>query len=516
MSSSTADPRAKTVLIVDDDEGVNNLLEVLVSGAGFKTITAGTGEQAIEKLALKPDAVLLDLIMPGCGGLGFLKHLKKVPGPLPPVLVFSAYENRHPSVLEAVMDPHVTQFFSKPINQDVLMRALHHCLKTRPLPAEGLAKEASNPSPASSEHGIEGNAFFEGFKPESKVKLIESARMEIVSEATALFSEGDAADCVYLVCRGQVELVKKADGNHSVVLAAVEAGDFFGELGVLDNSGRNVGARTNGAATLAKIPCAAVRKVLETESSEAWTQLLKRTLHYLRVTNERVMAEIVHKEKIQLIGEMASSIIHDFRNPLTSIQLAAHMIVGKYQDEMSVHCCKVIVQQADRMVGMAQELLEFSQGKPKLEMKKMSVGVLFETFKQLNEEYLKEANVLLIIAAAEAEINVDLDRFLRVLQNLVGNAVDAIRGAGDQGGNIFLGARLEGGMVDVQIRDDGPGIPEGIRSQIFQPFFTFGKKHGTGLGMSIAKTLVEAHGGDISFVSEIGKGTTFHIKLPRA
>lgn len=512
MSLGASDPRNKTVLIVDDDEGINNLLDVLVRGAGFKTITARTGEQAIEKLALKPDAVLLDLIMPGCGGLGFLKHLKKISGPIPPVLVFSAYENRHPSVLEAVMDSHVSQFFSKPIKQDVLLRALHHCLQTQPLPAAGDGPETA---PVSA-HGIEENSFFTGFKPESKKKLTDGARMEIVPEGTSLFSEGDAADWVYLVCRGQVELVKKDEENHSVVLAAVEAGDFFGELGVLDNSGRNVGARTSGPATLAKIPCATVRKVLENESSEAWMQLLKRTLHYLRVTNERVMAEIVHKEKVQLIGEMASSIIHDFRNPLTSIQLAAHMIVGKYQDEMSVHCCKVIVQQADRMVGMAQELLEFSHGKPKLEMKKMGVGVLFDTFGQLNEEYLKEAKIVLTLAAVDAEINVDLDRFLRVLQNLVGNAIDAIRGVRESGGNIFLESRLSEGMVDIAVRDDGPGIPEGIRSQIFEAFFTFGKKHGTGLGMSIAKTLVEAHGGKISFETEMGKGTVFHIQLPRA
>lgn len=129
-SLSETDPRGKTVLVVDDDDNIRNLLEVLISSGGFKVITAATGEEAIEKLAAKPDGILLDLIMPGCGGLGVLKHLRKVTGPIPAIIVVTAYEQRHPTVIEAVMDPNVLQCLGKPINHEVLLGALHRYLKT--------------------------------------------------------------------------------------------------------------------------------------------------------------------------------------------------------------------------------------------------------------------------------------------------------------------------------------------------------------------------------------------------
>ncbi len=127
------DPRGKTVLIVDDDENICNLLEVLIATGGFKHIIATTGEEAIRKLAQKPDAILLDLIMPGCGGLGVLKHLRTASQPIPAVIVITAYEQRHPTVIEAIMDPNVLQCLGKPVNHEVLIEALHRYLKTEPL-----------------------------------------------------------------------------------------------------------------------------------------------------------------------------------------------------------------------------------------------------------------------------------------------------------------------------------------------------------------------------------------------
>lgn len=494
----------KTVLIVDDDESIRELLKVVVRRAGFKHLEARTGEEAIGSLTHKPDAILLDLIMPGCGGLGVLRRLKTDSGHSPVVFALTAYDNRHPAVLEAVMDKNVRQMFLKPLDLDAILHALHLQLGTVPAAAKAAAAAST----------IEDNDFFIGFRNDSKTGLIACAQSEELSAGTVLFVEGDPADFLYLVCDGEVELVKDSKDGPSVVLAAVKSGDFFGELGVLGYSGRNVGARAKGRVRLSKIPCAEVRRALGTESPQVWMQLLKRMLGYLRATNERVMSEVVHKGKIQLIGEMAGSIIHDFRNPLAGIQLAARVIMEEHPDApMTNECCQIILQQSDRMVGMAQELLEFSRGRPKLELKKLSVTVLFDTFKQLNEQYLKESSVRLVLEPVDAAMDLDLDRFLRVLQNLVGNSVDAM---GPAGGEIRLGAAVLDRGVEISVADNGPGIPEGIRHRIFEPFFTHGKMEGTGLGMTITKTLVEAHGGEITFSTETGKGTTFRIRLPAA
>lgn len=130
------DPRGKTVLVVDDDESILNLLEVLVGSGGFKVLTAATGEDAIKKLARNPDGIILDLVMPGCGGLGVLEHLRHDPGPKPPIFVISAFQDTNPVLTEATKDPNVTQFLRKPINHPALLAALHKHLKTEPLKAK--------------------------------------------------------------------------------------------------------------------------------------------------------------------------------------------------------------------------------------------------------------------------------------------------------------------------------------------------------------------------------------------
>lgn len=131
--SPAGDPRSKTVLIVDDDEAILQLLDVLVKGAGFKLLKAANGEEAIERLGEKPDAIVMDLVMPGCGGLGVLAYLKVSTEPVPPIIVITAFENRHPTVQKALMDENVLQCLGKPINSDMLIGALHRYLKTEPL-----------------------------------------------------------------------------------------------------------------------------------------------------------------------------------------------------------------------------------------------------------------------------------------------------------------------------------------------------------------------------------------------
>ncbi|MBI3289160.1 MAG: response regulator [Elusimicrobia bacterium] len=131
--AGTSDPRGKSVLIVDDDADIRMYLRFIIKGAGFQVLEGETGEDAIRKLAERPDAIVTDLIMPGCGGLGLLRHLKTLPGPVPPVIVITAYEKRHPDVNSAIMDPNVVQCLSKPLNDNVLIGALHRYLKTEPL-----------------------------------------------------------------------------------------------------------------------------------------------------------------------------------------------------------------------------------------------------------------------------------------------------------------------------------------------------------------------------------------------
>jgi len=110
----------------------------------------------------------------------------------------------------------------------------------------------------------------------------------------------------------------------------------------------------------------------------------------------------------------------------------------------------------------------------------------------------------------QGSIHLDPDRFLRVLVNIAANASDALFPGGHFDVTISRGT----GSVLFTLRDDGPGIPISIQDTLFEPFVTSGKSHGTGLGMAIAKSLVEVHGGTIGFESVAGKGVTFKIEIP--
>lgn len=125
-----ADPRTKTVLLVDDDETFLNLLEVLVRRDGFKILLASDGDKAMEQLKAKPDALVLDMMLPGrVSGADILDFLQKGPEPPPPVVVVSAYGHLE-AIKRAVKGPAVVSFLAKPVKQDLLLATLHEMLKT--------------------------------------------------------------------------------------------------------------------------------------------------------------------------------------------------------------------------------------------------------------------------------------------------------------------------------------------------------------------------------------------------
>jgi signal transduction histidine kinase len=104
----------------------------------------------------------------------------------------------------------------------------------------------------------------------------------------------------------------------------------------------------------------------------------------------------------------------------------------------------------------------------------------------------------------------DQGKLARTLVNLIRNAGEAMEG------KVEIRAQAVGSMVQLEVADNGPGIPPVIRDRIFEPFVTAGKTGGTGLGLSIVKKVVERHGGRVTFQTQSGVGTRFIVELPRA
>ena len=164
------------------------------------------------------------------------------------------------------------------------------------------------------------------------------------------------------------------------------------------------------------------------------------------------------------------------------------------------------------MSAMVEELLEFSRGKHQLNLQSISLAELMERFVLLHQDYLRQQKVDLELKSLDVPLKADTDKLLRVLQNLVCNAAEELK---EGGGRITISGGLSEGEVQICVRDNGPGIPDDIKDNLFEPFVTAGKKGGIGLGLAIAGSIVEAHGGRISCESRRGDGTAFYVTLPR-
>lgn len=357
-----------------------------------------------------------------------------------------------------------------------------------------------------------GHRFFRYFPPEHAERLARTAHRVTFPAGKIIFEENDPPDAIYLVLAGRVEILKHSSGDNYQILAYASENDYFGELGVLDGSGRSARAVTQTRVKAAVLPRRIFLKVLSQCPWETTMGLFMHVIANLRDTDARFVEQVIRKEKITLIGEMANSILHDFRSPVTSIQLALGVITKRGGDEAVRSACAIIERQLRRMGSMVEEVLEYARGETRLLRRPVALRDLYASLITLNADALRAARVDLRVQPTKLVVALDHDRMLRVLQNLLSNAVEAL-GSGREG-VITIKTRRRAGTCVISVGDNGPGIPKVIWGALFQPFTTYGKTGGTGLGLAIAKGIVEAHGGRITFESRRGAGTTFHLHLP--
>jgi len=356
--------------------------------------------------------------------------------------------------------------------------------------------------------------FFHAFPAAEVERLSQQAEVIELPPGGELFQEDAPSDAVYLIYDGQVELTKAAADGSVRIIATSNAGDYFGEMGVFDGSVRSTGARGSAQPTrLARIPSGPLLEVLHESPGRSAMAFMHTLLDHLRNSNQRYMNDIVRREKTSLVGEMANGIIHDIRGPFQSVQLASELLLELHQDEETKDICKMIGAQITRVSVMAEELLEFSRGTPRLTFEVIDLAVLMEEFQFLNKDVLRNAKIPVEFSTGSILVQVDRHKMIRTIQNILNNALEVLKDRPEA--KIWITAGPVDQHAEVRLTDNGPGIPEQIREKLFEPFVTHGKKNGTGLGMAIVKSVVEAHHGNIFFQTETGKGTTFFIQLPK-
>jgi signal transduction histidine kinase len=228
---------------------------------------------------------------------------------------------------------------------------------------------------------------------------------------------------------------------------------------------------------------------------------------------KRTQAQLIQSTKLAAIGELAANIAHEINNPLTSVlgfasYLAERIPTGQpMREELDL-----IQEEAGRARDIVRDLLHFSRQREFVPQVTDLNRVLEQTVAMVRRQGAFDAITLVEeYASGLPPVEIDVPRIKQVFLNLINNAVYVMK----NGGSLTLRSSAAGDMVQVEVIDTGSGIAPEHLDRIFEPFFTTKPDvSGTGLGLSVSLGIVQSHGGTIEVKSELGRGSSFIVKLP--
>ncbi len=230
------------------------------------------------------------------------------------------------------------------------------------------------------------------------------------------------------------------------------------------------------------------------------------------VTEQRLLnRQMSRTERLTALGELASSLAHEIKTPLTSIHGFAQMIPKKMdQPEFLERMSEVVQREADRLNSLVENLLSF--GKPQVEEKRrVNIPDLVEDVRVLVDKKIEKKQASLKVKLPDQlEVMGDGAKLKQVFINLLLNALDAVEPDGEI---IVRGEKTDERFVKIEVVDDGEGMEPEILNKIYNPFFTT-KSEGSGLGLAITHRIIEEHGGELEVNSSPGEGTEVSILLP--
>jgi len=230
---------------------------------------------------------------------------------------------------------------------------------------------------------------------------------------------------------------------------------------------------------------------------------------------EEANRKLVQAERLASIGRLSATIAHEIRNPLTSVKLNIQKVAEeeRFAETVKAHL-GLSLEGIDQIERFIKELLNFTRV-PELILERWPVDQIVEESLKMIRDTLAQKKISVEKACAEGlpPVLADADKLRQVFLNVLRNAHEAL----DAGGKITIGCDTvaEGGrtMVRVRIADNGPGIADKDRPNIFEPFYTT-KPSGFGLGLANARKIVEQHHGTIGVGKKRGKGCVFVILIP--
>ncbi len=222
--------------------------------------------------------------------------------------------------------------------------------------------------------------------------------------------------------------------------------------------------------------------------------------------------KLISQERLTAVGQMMSTIVHDLRSPVNSINGFLDLLLEEDTSrEEREEYSNIMRLEIQFIINMTTEILDFAKGKTSILPRKSSATDILKRFQPQLEQLFRDTGIKLQIDNQSRKlIHADVDKLVRVFYNIAKNAKEAL----GKGGIFSFKVHDGSSKVIFDLSDDGPGIPEEIKNRIFESFVTSGKESGTGLGLAIVKKIIDEHQGTIELKSLKGKGTAFQIILP--
>ncbi|HVE83890.1 MAG TPA: ATP-binding protein [Myxococcales bacterium] len=226
---------------------------------------------------------------------------------------------------------------------------------------------------------------------------------------------------------------------------------------------------------------------------------------------KRMEDDLRRADRLAALGSLAAQLAHEIRNPLASMRGSAQLLAQELQGSAaSVRLSNILVRESDRLSALVEDFLKFARPPPPALEETRLEQLVAETVEMLRADPLA-AGVEVVVEAAPVRCSADAGQLRQVLLNLMRNALEA---AGP-GGRVRVAVEAGAGGPRIHVWDSAGAIPPADLHRIFEPFFTT-RDRGTGLGLSTAHSIIQAHGGTISVSSGKEKGTEFVVELPAA
>ncbi len=373
---------------------------------------------------------------------------------------------------------------------------------------------------------------FPAFTDRELHQLFSSGRIRHHPKNTRLTTEGAYETTFYILLKGEVRVTKKFDENKERILKQLSDGDFFGEMAIIHDAPRAATITALTDVEVLEIEREAFVKLLHT-NSQLTLAIVREVSRRLRENDEIAIADL--RKKTEELSEayrrlsqqeaarsqFLTTIAHELRTPLMAANGFLQIIrSGNLQGEALQQAVDTVTRNLWEITALINDILFLQEMElilPEFQPTDLSRIILeaIETYRPAAQKQGVELQVNL--PAGAVEIRGDAKSLSRALAAILDNAIKF----SPNGGKVEISLLPLDDWAEIEVRDNGVGIPPEALPHIFDRFFHVDEVNGhlfrgAGLGLSIARQVVEQHGGEITVQSEVGKGSVFRLRLKRS